>query len=151
MAVTIRQAVPSDAGAIARLSRDDLGYDYPAEQTERKLQAVLHSSRDRVYVAEADGSVVGYIHANDYDLLYAPSMKNILGIAVSERYRREGVGKRLIGAVEDWARQTGAAGIRLVSGAQRTGAHAFYRSCGFGSEREQIHFQKVLEQEAKAP
>ena len=40
--------------------------------------------------------VIGYAHLVDYDVLYAPSMKNIMGIAVSPQYRRKGVGRVLL-------------------------------------------------------
>ena len=92
----------------------------------------------------ADGRVAGYLHLCDYDLLYAPPLKNVLGIAVASRFRRQGIGRALLQAGEDWARRTGAAGVRLVSGASRTGAHAFYRRCGYGGVKQQINFKKMF-------
>ena len=91
----------------------------------------------RVWVAEVDGKVVGYLHAEGYDVLYAPHMKDILGIAVSGDCRRQGSGCRLLEALEDWGRETGAKLIRLNSGEIRTEAHAFYRSCGYFSNKKQ--------------
>ena len=88
--------------------------------------------------------MIGYVHANDYDVIYAPPMKNIMGIAVSNRFRKEGVGRALLAAVEAWARETGAWGIRLVSGAERTGAHEFYRHCGYSGEKRQVNFKKYF-------
>ncbi|MDO4298340.1 MAG: hypothetical protein Q4C59_07695 [Lachnospiraceae bacterium] len=35
-------------------------------------------------------------------------------------------------------------GVRLVSGASRTGAHEFYRCCGYGGEKEQVNFKKFF-------
>lgn len=72
-------------------------------------------------------------------------MKNIMGIAVSENYKRQGIGHLLMEAVETWARNTNAKGIRLVSGVTRTGAHEFYRHCGFSSNKEQKNFNKMFE------
>ena len=46
--------------------------------------------------------------------------------------------------VELWAKDTGAAGIRLVSGAERTDAHEFYRHCGFSGDKRQLNFKKKL-------
>lgn len=144
MEFVIREATRKDAEAIADLNRTAMGYDYPTVETEKKLQAVLSSGKDKVFVAVRGNTVIGYIHANDYDLLYFPTMKNIMGIAVDSACRKCGVGKALLSAVETWAKETGTAGIRLVSGAGRKEAHAFYRSCGFSGGREQINFKKVF-------
>ena len=35
---TIREARLSDCAAIARLNREEMGYDYPEEQTREKLE-----------------------------------------------------------------------------------------------------------------
>lgn len=39
-------------------------------------------------------------------------------------------------------RETGASGVRLVSGASRTEAHTFYRRMGYGGEKPQLNFKK---------
>ena len=104
--VEIRPARLSDAEAIARLCSDDLGYACTASFVRRKLAAALENPCARVFVAEAGGAVAGYIHAADYDVLYFDTMKNVLGLAVSADYRRQGIGTALLGAVEAWARET---------------------------------------------
>ena len=43
---------------------------------------------------------------------------------------------------ERWAKEMGAAGVRLNSGAGRTEAHAFYRHIGYTSEKQQLRFLK---------
>lgn len=145
MEVIIRECTSQDAEFIYQLNRDEMGYEYPLDETRRKLEQLLCSVYDKIYVAVIDNKAVGYIHANDYDVIYAPHMKNIMGIAVSKKYRRCGIGKALLAQVEIWARETGAQGVRLVSGGSRTEAHAFYRSCGYGNEKMQVNFKKKLE------
>ena len=131
--IKIRPAVIADSGDICGLNARELGYDYPQEKTREKLEGLLESASDKVFVAECGGQVVGYIHACDYDVLYAPHMKDIMGI-----------GKALMSAAEQWAVETGAEGIRLVSGRTREGAHAFYRRIGFTGGKEQLNFKKYL-------
>lgn len=140
----IRELQPSDFEAIYQLNRDEMGYDYPLDATIEKLQRLINSAADRIYVAIADDRVVGYVHANDYDTIYAPHMKNIMGIAVSSYYKRMGIGRALLTEVERWAKQTGAAGVRLVSGSSRTAAHSFYRSCGYTENKTQLNFSKTI-------
>ena len=138
----IRECRLEDAATIQKLNEEEMGYFYSVEDTEKKLQKLLGSDKDRIFTAVAGGCVVGYIHANEYDVLYAPSMKNIMGIAVSKEKRNLGIGKALMQKVENWAKEPGAAGIRLVSGASRSDAQAFYQHCGFESGKQQINFKK---------
>ncbi len=141
---TIREARLSDCAAIAQLNREEMGYDYPEEQTREKLRACLANPAHKVLVAEGGGEVLGYLHLEDYDVLYYPHLKNVLGLAVSPRCRRQGAGKALLAAGEAWAGETGAAGVRLVSGEARKGAHAFYQSQGYSGNKLQRNIKKPL-------
>ena len=91
----IRKADVQDAFAICKISYEDLGYKCNDELVKKRL-INLDSRREVVFVAEIDNIFVGYIHAEIYNLLYYESMMNILGIAVSSTYRRNGVGKALM-------------------------------------------------------
>ena len=144
MDFVIRECRIVDADAIQKMNSKEMGYTYIKEQTERKLEMLLASDKDKIFVALVGNIVVGYIHANDYEVIYAPSMKNIMGIAVSSEYRRMGIGKALLEKVEEWAKETGASGIRLVSGGTRTGAHEFYRHMGYDDGRQQLNFKKIF-------
>jgi len=144
MDLFIREAISSDATAIWQLNCDEMGYQYPLADTVQNITKLLSSNSDRIFVAVSRGAVIGYIHANDYNLIYAPHMKNIMGIAVSNDHKRKGIGRALLQQVEHWARDTGAVDIRLVSGASRTEAHTFYRRCGFDGSKEQINLKKML-------
>ncbi|MBD5383669.1 MAG: GNAT family N-acetyltransferase [Ruminococcaceae bacterium] len=144
MDLQIRSCEISDTNAIYELNVREMGYDYPKDKTEEKLKQLLKSDKDKIFVALIGNIVVGYVHANDYDVIYAPHMKNIMGIAVSSDFKRKGIGSALLSAIEAWARKTGAEGVRLVSGAARTGAHEFYRRCGYGGDKQQINFKKMF-------
>ena len=144
MNFTIREATLADVPALWELNKTELGYPYPLEATAEKLAAVLKSGRDKIFVAVLEGSVAGYVHANSYDVLYAPHMKNIMGIAVSTSCKRRGIGRALLEQVEAWAAKDGAAGIRLVSRSERLEAHSFYRKCGYSGDKQQINFKKQL-------
>lgn len=138
----IREAKIEDAAAIRHLSCQELGYDCPQEQTEKTLEKLLNRKDHRIFVAEDGDKIIGYAHACDYELLYWAPLKNLMGIAVSGQYKRQGVGRELLSAVEQWAKSTGAAGVRVNSGATRLGAHAFYHSCGYGGDKEQLNLKK---------
>lgn len=143
--ILIREAESRDAEAFFRLNRDAMGYDFDLDRTRRRLDFVLQKNGHKIFVAEQNGTVVGYVHAEDYELIYSEPLKNILGIAVAEDARRQGIGGRFLCAVEDWARRTGASGVRLVSGCQRTGAHRFYEAQGYISRKDQKNYIKLFE------
>jgi len=67
---------------IVFLNKNEMGYVYPAEDTKKKLEQLLNDNNHKIYVAIVADKVVGYIHANNYDVIYAPHLKNIMGIAV---------------------------------------------------------------------
>lgn len=144
MDIVIRIVDVSDAAAIAEINKLEMGYEYSVKETENKINFLLDSKHDKIFVAELNSRTVGYVHANDYDTLYFNHFKNIMGIAVLKEFQHKGIGKMLMSEVEQWARETGAIGIRLVSGETRKEAHEFYRKCGFSYGKEQINFKKIF-------
>lgn len=142
--IVIRDCALDDAQALWRLNRDAFGYDYPPDKTALRLSQLLKDPTQRLFVAERVGQVVGYIHGGDYQCCYSDPLKNILAIAVDEAVRGEGAGRLLLAAVEDWARATGCAGVRLVSGENRQQAHGFYLHCGYTMRKLQKNFIKLF-------
>ncbi len=144
MEILIREFETTDSIGIFKLNRDEMGYGYPLEETRANLLKLSKSAQDKIYVAVAGEEVVGYVHVNDYDLIYAPHMKNIMGIAVSKNWKRKGVGRALLERAEEWARSTGAVGMRLASGASRTDAHGFYHNRGYCGDKMQLNLKKMF-------
>jgi GNAT superfamily N-acetyltransferase len=142
--IIIRKANEKDAAAICKLSQEGLGYDYSIEKTQQKLIKLLKEYNHKILVAQLEGDCVGYIHGNRYSLLYCDEMINIMGIAVLEQYKRNGIGKRLLEAIENWGIEMGVSGIRLTSGETRTAAHQFYECCGYESHKMQKNFVKMF-------
>ncbi|MCD7949575.1 MAG: GNAT family N-acetyltransferase [Erysipelotrichaceae bacterium] len=140
----IRECEITDTLAIHDLNAQELGYDYPEDKTKEKITKILDVNKDKIYVAVIKGNVVGYVHATDYDVIYAPHMKNIMGIAVKSSYRKMGIGKALLTSIEQWAINTGTYGVRLVSGSSRMNAHEFYRHCGYSGDKQQVNFKKMF-------
>lgn len=138
----IRECQETDIQSLYELNKYEMGYDYPQDKMIQQIKKILNKDTDKIFVALIKDTVVGYIHVHDYDLIYNDHMKNILGIAVKKEYRKQGIGKALLHQAENWAKETNAKGIRLVSGETRTGAHAFYRCCGYKFVKNQCNFIK---------
>lgn len=141
--MNIRRAVLGDAPGIQILNQQ-LGYDFPAERTTAQLETILANKAHCVIVAESDGIIAGYIHLQDYDTLYFPHMKNVLALVVSKDHRRKGIASGLLKAGEQWAKDSGASGIRLDSGIDRVGAHACYRKAKYQEVKLHKYFKKLF-------
>ena len=145
--VKIRQAAASDIPAMKELFRKDLGYADCSLEIVEKQFAGLDNSREVVFVAEAEdeeGHIAGVIHVEKYNVLYFPTMANILGLAVAADFRRQGIGSALLKRAEEWARENGASSMRLNSGESRKQAHEFYRAQGYIDDKKQLRFIKEL-------
>ena len=98
------------------------------------LSSRVQSADDVVFVAELDGSVVGYVYAG----LEPLSWKELRGpagfihdVAVAEEARRTGIGEKLMHAAIDWLRERGAPRVILWSAAANEGAQTLFRDLGF--------------------
>ncbi|MBR4888581.1 MAG: GNAT family N-acetyltransferase [Clostridia bacterium] len=141
----IRKAGTEDAAAIAALSLQELGYDYPLEKTAQALRDALADDSQTVLVCVEDGEVCGYVHTQLYRTLYSDRYMNVLGIAVKSALRRRGFGCALLTAAEDDAKLRGCSGVRLVSGEERSEAHAFYEAMGYKRAKRQLNLKKTWE------
>lgn len=144
MNIQVREADLDDVDMLYRINKEELGYEFDLENTRIRLSTLLNTSSNKIIVAEVNQKTVGYIHGVDYDLFYSNHMKNIMGIAVFAEYKRKGIGRLLIKEIEDWAKCTGAVGVRLNSGSNRESAHKFYLSCGYELRKEQKNFFKRI-------
>ncbi len=144
MNFTVRTCELNDTDAICKLNADEMGYQYSPDETAQKIKLVLVDEKQHIFVAANNDEVLGYIHAAEYELLYAPKMVNILGIAVLKKYQKNGVGRALLSEIENWAKNVGAAYVRLSSGEERTDAHSFYIKNGYELSKKQLNFKKRI-------
>ena len=68
MDIKIRKVEIGDAEAVRDISTEGLGYSCDLTLVQKKI-AGLDAEREAVFVAVADGGVVGYIHIERYDVL----------------------------------------------------------------------------------
>jgi len=108
------------------------------------LSIILNDETQVIFVAETENKVVGYIPLVNYDVIYADNFKNCLGLAVDNDYKRNGIGSALLKQAEIWAKENGAVGIRLCSGAERVNAHKFYESQGYEVTKLQKNLKKIF-------
>jgi N-acetylglutamate synthase-like GNAT family acetyltransferase len=140
--MTIRDAEPTDAAALVRLL-EQLGYPAGQDAVLRRLERFDASAADRLFVAEFDGEVVGLagIHVSP-SLEHDGDAAKVSAIVVDEAFRRRGVGRALLDAVETEARARGCRLVFLTTAERRREAHEFYRRAGW--EETGRRFSKAL-------
>jgi GNAT superfamily N-acetyltransferase len=139
----IRRARLHDAEALAALSTQ-LGYPSDTQTMQQRLEVTVNSSEHAVYVCCDDTALQAWIHIMRTFHLESGFGAEIAGLIVSEQCRGQGLGSRLIRQAEDWAKSQGFDRLRVRCRAERTGAHAFYRTLGFEQEKMQHVFTLSL-------
>ena len=140
----IRAAALSDHKELTHLSKV-LGYPIEEEVLIEGLKSILAEEDHLLLVAEIKGKAVGMIEAQPYSTVYsAGQFFNVLGLVVDDQVQKQGVGGKLLSAIEEEARQRGMQGIRLNSNVKRHAAHRFYENHGYHSSHEQKRFIKEL-------
>lgn len=145
--VDIRPAQLEDAAALQKLASQELGYDYPLEACQERLQALLADVQQILLVAcsqEAPKQVFGIVHASYYYSFYGDPAYNVMALAVDQAYQHQGIGRLLMQDLESQAISKGIHHVRLNSANHRTGAHAFYESIGYDCYKTQKAFSKDL-------
>jgi GNAT superfamily N-acetyltransferase len=140
--LTIRKATGDDAPAIAQLS-SQLGYPVEANVMRDRLQRFLPRAKHVVFVAETD-ELVGWIHGAEHELLEVARHCEIWGLVVADGQRRKGIGRRLVDAVEKWARHRGLSEISVRSNVIRPESHPFYERLGYVRYKTQHAYRKHL-------
>lgn len=135
-AVTTRPARPTDDAAL--LAIDEATWTStvsPAPAPTGRTSFFGDQPLDGFLVAEVDGVVAGYI--STYQSIRAPSHSHVLsvnGLAVDPAAQGKGVGRRLVEAVIELARERGLAKVGLRVLGHNTGARRLYERCGFATE-----------------
>ena len=107
----------------------------------RWLEESLDAARagDGVVLVAADaGQIAGVISVRPSTHFTGERDGYIGELAVADRASRQGIGRALIAAAEDWARARGLRHLTLHTGAFNANARAFYAALGFVEEEVRL-------------
>jgi GNAT superfamily N-acetyltransferase len=146
MPITLRPAEPADRAAVVALCERLADFELPPGRTAHEIAvADLHlidtqlaqpNAEVLFLVAEDSGlGVVGTVFANTRDDYFTGRRSAYVEVlAVSNQVQGQGVGRRLMGAVDDWARGLGFYRVELSVFAANHRARRFYQRLGFREE-----------------
>ncbi|MCO4786010.1 GNAT family N-acetyltransferase [Marinomonas atlantica] len=137
MEYIIRSASESDANGINKVSKH-LGYSrLSSTESVTKLQELLNSAQDQVFVAEWQGQIIGWLHLFYARRLASDNFFEIGGLVVSPENRGQGIGRALV----QYAQDENLGKFRVRCNEKRHDAHKFYESIGFNGKKVQCVFQ----------
>ena len=157
--ITIRLAHRQDIGALCQLYYEFHEYmvqgvpqrlqslgDYEcfnASSLTLSLQKLMDAVDVAMWVAELNGQVVGlaevYLRADAQEAeIVAYRYGYLQSLFVKRQFRGRGIGAQLLAAAEAWARQHGAAELRLEMWEFAQGPLGFYQQQGYGALRRTL-------------
>jgi GNAT superfamily N-acetyltransferase len=126
----IRPASQDDAPAIAALLAE-LGHPTAAAVIPRRLEGLRAEGAAAFVACDADGHVLGFFSIARLAVVHGDGpVALITALVVAESARGGGVGRRMVDAARDWARDAGCVRLLVTSAERRADAHAFYEACG---------------------
>lgn len=123
--VSVRPMAAADLEAVWRLEQQCFANPWSMKLLADGLNCVY----DRFFVAEADGRICGYAN-----LRLIAGEGEIERIAVDSRFRRQGIGRKLMEEMEESARREGAGALTLEVRESNRAARNLYESFGFAEE-----------------
>jgi GNAT superfamily N-acetyltransferase len=160
MAIIIRRGNSTDLATVQHLNKelfefehrqgfypdDSFNLNWPYEEGTKYFEECLSPSPgSAVFIAEAQGKAVGYLCAASSSRAWRSvnPIAELENMYVDESYRRQGVGSLLVESFKEWAKDNGAARIRVGAFSKNVRALGFYHKCGFRDL--EIHLEQSLD------
>ena len=131
--MTIRTAAAADVDGIVEAFEwlfappGSTPEDWDPPDAAERARALIASDDGEILLAVTEQGIAGFCTvALDLVSIRFGSRAWVEDLAVDPAQRSTGVGKRLLDAAKDWARERGATHLELDSAHARTDAHRFY-------------------------
>lgn len=136
MLINIRSAKIEDSIQLLPLM-EQMGYPQTLETMKDRLNAYLNIPYHYAFVADCGSKIVGILTMGCVEaFVYSGRGFRITTMVVDEKYRGQGIGRKLMDHAEIFAKAHGGTLIDLTSGLRRAkdGSHEFYKSLGYRNE-----------------
>ncbi len=144
----VREVTANDASEWFRLRK--LLWDESSDDEHRMemLDIYEHHETQLVLVAETDGGrMVGFLEASIRPFVedcHSDHVGYLEGWFVEEKYRKHGIGRKLVKAAEDWARQKGCAEMASDSEIGNDLSLQAHQNLGYQETSRLVHLRKDL-------
>ena len=154
MTIVVRRATDADAELVSALNADVQAihaaampsrFKPPGPDTfpAREAMVLLARPENLVFLAHADGKPAGYAYAEivrrpETSLTFAAEMIHVHHISVGAKFRRQGVGTALLGAVRAAGLELGITLLTVDAWSFNEVARAFFRRNGFNPYIERL-------------
>ena len=133
--ITYRDYTQSDLKYIRDMLELDLGYGVSLNELEKRISEMLSCENYKIFVACNGERVIGFVGMVSFIAFEVQNKAaKIIALAVSQKYRNNGIGTNLLNSVESYCKNNGVSVISLNSGLSRENAHKFYESKGYSKK-----------------
>jgi GNAT superfamily N-acetyltransferase len=136
--------VPAMAGLLADLFKVETEFAVDRTKQERALRMIIERPSAAAWVAECGGQVVGMVTAQTVvSTAEGGESVWIEDVIVRDGWRRKGIGRRLVQAVEQWCAGRGVTRMQLLADGGNEDAMAFYPHRGW-TKTGMVAFRKMV-------
>lgn len=131
--ITIREVEPADIIALTELM-NELGYDTTVDEMKVRFENIKNHKDYKTFIATDDTEILGMVgFSKNYSYERNGIYVRILALVTRSSFRQRGIGKKLMDAAENWAREIGAGNVLLNCGnrEEREIAQLFYKKIGY--------------------
>ncbi|UCB53523.1 MAG: GNAT family N-acetyltransferase [Candidatus Zixiibacteriota bacterium] len=146
MMMQIRKVTAEDKPAWVDL-RTQLWPGADPERLKEDAEKLLNDANWAVFVAEHEGKTIGFIECSIRDK--APACETdrigyIEGWFVAPEFRNQGVGRRLVQAGEQWARDKGCIEMASDTTTNFPSSPAAHKALGYQEVKRKFNYRKLL-------
>jgi len=109
-----------------------------------RIATLTEHSDHHLTVAVVNDEIAGWIQVHRYQSLESGLRAEIIGLVVSARFRRKGIGRLLIDDAINWSRLQSVEALVVRSNVARHESHQFYPSVGFELTKTQGVYRMKL-------
>lgn len=146
--ILIRKAIESDVPAVSELAIELIDSVKNGEGIAKDVLSdngrnMLTNANSYILVAETEGKVIGFIGFMTRRTIIHFGLCGLIDeLVVSKRYRRKGLGKKLLNAAVEECRKLRCCEVELTTEFSNVNAREFYKHSGF--EETGVIFEKHL-------